>query len=95
MPTFEPWVIEGIRAGGWALVPFLVAAVVWLARKLDERESARAAADAAHMKTVEGLVPVVRDVTRSLDAMSRRLEGMDLIVREDAALARARHERAR
>lgn len=94
MPDLPPWVLEALRAG--AIVAFFLqsVAIVWLARKLDERENARAAAEAAHMKTVSGLVPVVGDVAKSLDAIGRRLEAMDIIVREDAARSRTRHERA-
>ena len=90
VPDLPAWVIEALRAG--AIVAFFLQTVanIWLARKLDEREAARAQADAAHMRTVDGLVPVVRSVASSLDAISRRLEALDIVVREDAAVKRVR-----
>lgn len=93
VPEFPPWLLEALRAG--AIVGFFLQflAIGWLARKLDEREGARAAADAAHMRTIESLVPLVRDIAPSLDAIGRRLEGLDVLVREDVAETRATRSR--
>lgn len=89
MPEVPPWVVEALRAGALASIPFFMVAVMWLARKLDEREAARAAADAAHMRTVESLLPLVRELSPSLDAIGRRLEAMDIVIRDDIAASRA------
>lgn len=93
MPELPDWVLEALRAG--AIVGFFLQglAIVWLARKLDEREAARAASAAAHMRTIDSLVPLVRDIAPSLDAIGRRLEGLDVLVREDVAETRATRSR--
>lgn len=89
MPDFSPWVVEGIRAGGWALVPFLCMAITWLVGQVKEYKATLDERDAAHMRTIEGLVPLIREIGPSMGAIGRRLEALDILVREQAAEARA------
>ena len=88
MPDFPPWVLEALRAGAIVLVFFQTIAMSWLVRKLDERDAARAAADAAHMRTIETLVPLVRDIAPTMTALGARLEAHDVMVRTEIAEAR-------
>jgi hypothetical protein len=80
--------MESVRPGAVVALFFLVIAIGWLVRQYHRMNEARAQADAAHLRTIESLVPLVRDIAPTLTALSRRLEAHDVMVRAEIAEAR-------